>query len=309
MVLQAYQVQFGFTGPIFGAGTSVALLGVPAGIRELSPVRGGDVARTMEDGMLPGKNYAGTRTAQFDWETTLSPAGMETALASLAAQHAIVPDPALVSVTAADYLVHQAVGATPKPVSVMQVQLPGRASPILLFGRPSKFAAPIDINYQFGRVQPKSEWTIPDGLVYDGVVQTGSCGLPNPTSGAHFNATFNLGFGSSSGGSFTLTNAGNAPAPAVFVVQGPCLTPTIRNITTGEYITLNQTLDSTQKLTVDTKSQIVTLNTANRNSVVVVGSSFFKLAPGANTIQFSTIDSAAVAGTLTGLTLSAYSVL
>jgi hypothetical protein len=308
--LQPYQIQFGFGGQIFGQGSNgVYLQGIPSGLRDLSPIRGGDVDLTMENGTLAGLDFTGGKTVQVNWELTLSPVGVETSLAALAAQHAIVSDPSVVSMTAADYLVHQVPGAVSKPVSVMLVQLPGRTTPFLVFGRPTRFTAPIDEDYQYGRVSPKSEWSVPDGLVYDGAVVSGTCGLPNPTSGVGFPAGFPLAFGASAGGSFGLTNAGNAPSPAVFTITGPCMTPTITNTATGAYIALNITLGAGDTLVIDTKAQVVTLNgTANRNNTVVIGTKFFKIVPGLNTIQFSTRDPIAVAAQLTGYTLSAYSV-
>jgi hypothetical protein len=263
----------------------------------------------MENGTLAGLDFTGGKALQFEWQLTLSNVGVETSLAALGAQHAVVSDPTAVSVSAADYLVHQIPGATTKPVSVMIVQLPGRTTPFLAFGRPSRYAVPIDLNYQYGMVEPKSEWSVPDGLVYDGAVLTGTCGLPNPTSGMSFPASFPLGFGASTGGSFSLTNAGNAPAPAAFQITGPCISPKITNTATNEYISLNITLGPTDSLVIDTKAQVVTLNgTANRNNTVTIGSRFFKIQAGLNTIQFSTRDPVAVAATLTGYTLSAYSV-
>ena len=310
MTLQAYQVQFGFGGQIFGQGSNgVYLLGIPSGLRDLSPIRGGDVDLTMENGTLAGLDFTGNKRVVVDWELTLASGGVEAALSALAAQHSVVSNPQLTSVTMNDYLVHQVPGATAKPVSVMQVQLPNRSTPFLCFGRPEKFSVPIDLDYQYGRVKPKSEWSIPDGLIYDGAILTGNCGLPSPTAGLTFPATPPFAFGASSGGSFNLVNAGNAAAAAVFMVTGPCLSPKITNTATGEYISLNITLGSSDVLVIDTKAQVVTLNfTANRNNTVNVGSSFFKIQPGTNTIQFSTRDSVAVAATLTGYTLSAYSV-
>ncbi len=308
MALNPYQVQFGLSGPIFGPGTTVQLAGIPSGLRDLAPLRSADVAYTMSDGMLPGMDFAGGRLVQFDWECTLASGGVEAALASLAAQHAIVRDPDLTTITAGDYLAN-AMAGTSKPVSVMQVQLPGRPVPLLLFGRPSRFTVPITNDYQFGRVQPKSEWSVPDGIVYDtqGTL-SGSCGLPNPTSGMTFNAAFPLSFGSSSGGSFVLVNAGNSAAPCALKITGPCTSPTITNAATGESIMLNITLASTDVVLIDTHTGTVTYNGANRNNTVLLGTSFFQIQPGTNTISFASRDSVAVAAQLSGSTLSAYSV-
>ncbi|BCT75535.1 hypothetical protein SCMU_13770 [Sinomonas cyclohexanicum] len=54
----------------------------------------------------------------------------------------------------------------------------------------------------------------------------------------------------------------------------------------------------------------MTLNgTANRNNIVDPTSTFFTLPPGPTSLQFSSSDSAAVTGTLTGYIVPAYSTI
>ncbi|WP_229232956.1 phage distal tail protein [Sinomonas cyclohexanicum] len=137
-----------------------------------------------------------------------------------------------------------------------------------------------------------------------------SCGLQNPTSGGTFPATFNYTFGASSGGSITLNNTGLYNTPPYLVVKGPCQNPAITNNGTGQYIRLNTTLTGADTLAIDTQSGTVTLNgTANRNNIVDPTSTFFTLPPGPTSLQFSSSDSAAVTGTLTGYIVPAYSTI
>lgn len=306
--LSPFQVYISSSDALVGAGTSVNLLSI-SGLRDLSSIRSGDDSRPQADGSYAGMNYLGERVVTIKWELTLA-AGAETALQTLAAGFQNVADPAAVCMTAGDYLRQQAGIGITKTVSSLQVQLPGRTYPLLVFGRPTKHAVPIDLDYQWGRVQPVSEWTSPDGVIYDANVLSASTGLPSPTSGMSWPASFPWTFGSSSGGSLSLNNTGNYPAKPLFVIRGPVSYPKITNTNTGQYMYLNIVLGASDALVVDHQAGIVTLNgTANRNNVVAVGSSFFGMAPGNTSIGFSSADSSAVAGTLNCYMLPTYSTI
>jgi hypothetical protein len=305
--LTPFQVYISSTGAIVGAGTNgISLLSV-TGLRDLSSVRSGDESRPQADGAYPGMNYLGERVLTIKWELTLA-AGLETALQVLSAAFQNVPDPSSICMTAGDYLRQTAGIGAFKPVSSLQVQLPGRSLPLLVFGRPTKHAVPIDLNYQWGQSQPVTEWTSPDGVIYDTIVVSASTGLPSPTSGLTWPAAFPWTFGSSAGGSLALNNTGTYPARPLFVIQGPVSYPKITNTNTGQYMYLNIVLGASDTLVLDHQAGTVTLNaTANRNNLLVAGSSFFTLTPGNNGIGFSSADSSAVAGTLTGYMLPTYS--
>jgi hypothetical protein len=244
----------------------------------------------------------------FKWELTLAPGGVENALQTLAAGWQNIPDPSTVCMGAGDWLRQQASVGTIKPVSMLQIKLPGRPYPLYLFGRATKYSPPIDLNYQFGQVQVTSEWTSPDGAIYDGNLVNGTAGLPSPTSGMSWPASWPWTFGASTGGTISLNNTGSYPARPVFVLQGPLSYPTISNQNTGQFMKLNIVLGATDVVVVDTQAGVVTLNgTSNRNNTVLVGSSFFACAPGATTIGFASGDSVAVAGTLSAYLLPTYS--
>jgi hypothetical protein len=303
--LQNYQVQLP-GAVIVGAGTGVNLLSV-TGLRDLAAIRSGDESRPLADGAYPGLAYLGERVLTIKWDLTMA-AGLETGLQVLSAGFQNVPDPSAVCMTAGDYLRQQAgIGAT-KPVSALQLQLPGRAVALMVFGRPTKHAVPIDLDYQWGQAHPVSEWTSPDGVIYDATVVPGTTTLPSPTSGLTWAAAFPWTFGSSAGGSLSLSNSGNYPANPLFVIQGPVSYPKITNTVTGQFVYLNIVLGAADTLVVDHQAGTVTLNaTANRNNAVAAGSSFFTLAPGTTSVGFSSADSSAVAGTLTGYLLPTYS--
>lgn len=305
--LAKYQVFVSSTSTTFGAGTDVGLISI-TGLRDLPGIRQGNVPRGQRDGALPGLNLVGERTVGITYQITTTTAGTEAALASVTAAHQNVIDPATICMTSGDYLRQKSGAGAAKPVYGAMVQLPTRANPLVFFGRPVRFNAPIDADFQFGRVNINTEWNCPDGLLYDNTIISASCGLPNPTSGATFNAAFNLTFGASAGGSFQLNNTGAYNTHPFFTITGPVSYPVITNQTTGQQIKLNIVISAGDLLTVDCQSGTVTLNGANRNNVVDITTSFFPLAPGNNTIGYGSADSVAVASQLTGYALPAYSV-
>ncbi|WP_284984310.1 phage tail domain-containing protein [Arthrobacter sp. efr-133-TYG-118] len=305
--LAPFQVFISSTGTVVGAGAAgISLLSV-TGLRDLSGLRTGDAPRALADGSYPGLNYLDERVVTIKWDLTLA-SGLETALQVLAAGFQNVADPSSICMTSGDFLRQVAgVGAT-KPVSSLQFQLPGRTSPLVTFGRPTKHVVPIDLNYQWGQTQPASEWTSADGEVYDATVISAATSLPSPTSGMAWPAAFPWTFGSSSGGSMQLNNTGNYAAKPLFMIQGPVSYPKITHTNSGQTMYLNIVLGAADILILDHQAGTVTLNgTANRNNLVGFGSSFFTLSPGNNGIGFSSADSSAVAGTLTGYLLPTYS--
>lgn len=307
VTLTDYQVYISATSTILGAGTDVGLISI-SGLRDLPNIRQGNVNRGQRDSMWPGLNLVGERTVRIDYQITKTSATTEATLRAATAAHQNVIDPSTICMMAGDYLRQKSNSGTIKPVYSGMVQLPNRANPLIFFGRPVRFGAPVDTNFQYGRVDISTEWSCPDGLLYDNVLISGQCGLPNPTSGARFPLTFNVTFGSSSGGSFQMDNTGAYTTAPFFTITGPVSYPIITNQTTGEQIKLNIVLGASDKITVDCQSGTVNLNGANRNNAVDITTTFFGLTPGVNTIGFASSDSAAVTSQLTGYALPAYSV-
>lgn len=304
----SWQVQLS-TGVTVGAnsGTGINLTGI-TGLRDLDGVRSGDAARGQSDGYYPGLNLLGERKTVISWDLTMAPGGVEAALQILAAGFQNVPDPSLVCMTSGDYLRQVAGVGVQNPVSWLQFQLPGRAQPLVLFGRATKYSPPIDIDYQYGKVAVQTEWTSPDGVIYDSIIESGTSGLPSPASGMSWPASWPWTWGASTGGGFSLANPGNYPAYPVFVLQGPLSYPIITNSNTGQSMQLGVTLGASDVMVIDHQAGVVTLNgSANRNGLVLVGSSFFQIQPGNTAIDFSSGDATQVAGTLTGYCLPTYS--
>ncbi|BCT75537.1 hypothetical protein SCMU_13790 [Sinomonas cyclohexanicum] len=150
MPLGNYQVVLP-NGTIVGAGTTVNLTAI-RGLRSLINTRTGDVPKAQQDGAFPGYNLLGVRVVQIDWLVFNPAVNTESAMANLTAGWQNVKDPTTVVLRVGDWLRQQANIGPTLPVSSLQIQLPGRAYPILVFGRPTKLDTPVDLNFQYGNV-------------------------------------------------------------------------------------------------------------------------------------------------------------
>lgn len=303
MSLANYQIQLP-DGTVAGAGTAVGLLEV-TGLRGAAATRSEDSDRAGVDGMSPGMSFLTGRTVGVKW-LLVNPGDVESALQILTRNWQNTNDPSAIVMTARDYLMQYAVGGS-RPVSALQVQLPGRAAPFLVLGKPGKLEPPVNSAYQFGWLEVSSEWAVPDGKIYDANVNTATIGLPTSLGGAKFPWTFPVNFGPSTGGSLQVANGGRYPAKPVFKVLGPVTNPKITNPATGQFIRVNLSLQSGDVLIIDADSHVVRLNGANRNLALDVGSSFFDIPPGGTYLSFASTDGTSVAGTVTAYTLNTYS--
>lgn len=89
-----------------------------------------------------------------------------------------------------------------------------------------------------------------------------------------------------------IINDGDAPAPIHVIFYGPAQTPTIANITTGEFIKINRALSENEKLIVDTSDENKSVYFENENDERInvfhwidLDSTFFKLQVGENEIS------------------------
>lgn len=144
--------------------------------------------------------------------------------------------------------------------------------------------------------------------------QTTSLSLGTPVGGFTFPFTFNFSFGGGSNPSIaSLTNSGDVECYPLLTVAGPCTYPAISNITTGQTIQFGVTMATGDKLVIDTdlKTAVLTPNGSPSGtsvlSTIQQGWSWWAMAAGTSQIQFSSLDSVGVAGTLTINWASAYS--
>lgn len=278
MTLLNYQSSF--NGLTWGAGTDVQLAGQD-GLRGMPSVRQGDVPRARRNGSFPGLNFFDERVTTWKlqvFNTAIATPGrtVEQVLASIAAACENIEDP-----------------SAQLPLAT---QLPGWAEPRILFCRPTAMSEPVDDNYQYNAPYVTIEFTASDPLIYGNTLKTAAATLPSPTAGLTFPVTFNVSFGSSTGGSFQTVNNGSYQTPPVFTIAGPVTNPIITLTSTGEFFGLNLSLTATDHLVIDMNAETVILNgTASRWNAVMTGSTWFALPPGTSSVGVQSTDATPVA--------------
>jgi len=126
-----------------------------------------------------------------------------------------------------------------------------------------------------------------DFLIYGETEATATLTLPI-SGGMTFPFSFPAQFGSSSGGSATVTNSGTMNTAPVVVFNGPLLNPRLYNDTTGQVLGLDITLVAGDAITVGMKARtIIQGDSTNRMSTKTAESKFWTLAPGANLIRLT----------------------
>ncbi len=204
--------------------------------------------------------------------------------------------------------VTQSQGSTEQP---LWFQLPGMEI-LCVMARPRARTMAWDFNYSAANIgSPTIMFHATSPFIW-GQGQSASVGV-SPTIGSlTFPATFPLTFGSTSPNTMVATNAGNVTMSPVLVLTGPMTNPTIANISISgsPYITVSNptqtgyTILSGDQMTIDLDTHDVLYYSggmahgtpAARPSWIVSGSTWWTLPPGSNTIQLSTQDSAATAG-------------
>ncbi|TQN28269.1 tail protein [Haloactinospora alba] len=137
------------------------------------------------------------------------------------------------------------------------------------------------------------EWslqvTAPDPNRYSARQHTRFTPVPTRGPGVDFPLTFPLDFGRTSGGRFTLTNAGTIPTAPVWHIDGPCENPAIQELNGDGLLEFDISLTARQRLTVDVDARTVVLGSAtSRRASLRAYSRWFPLRPGDNTILFRT---------------------
>ena len=83
-------------------------------------------------------------------------------------------------------------------------------------------------------------------------------------------------------------NGGDVPTPVEIEFKGPAINPTVNNLTTGEFITVNRELGEEDVLTISTTfgQKYVRINGQNAFHYIDLASTFWQLAPGENTLSY-----------------------
>lgn len=83
-------------------------------------------------------------------------------------------------------------------------------------------------------------------------------------------------------------NGGDVAAPVEIEFKGPAVNPTVSNLTTGEFITVNRELAEDDVLTINTAfgKKHVRINGRNAFHYIDLDSAFWQLRPGENTLSY-----------------------
>lgn len=157
------------------------------------------------------------------------------------------------------------------------------------------FDALVNSKPVFTNVTPVSckfllQLTTPDPLIY-GNTQVVSSPITRPTGGGFvLPVILPIVSSSQTGGSVVVANPGTATVKPVITITGPLSNPYISNAAAdGKYLQLNATLNSGDVVTVDMAEKTIVLNgSSNYLATRTSDSEWWGIAPGNNTISFST---------------------
>jgi len=276
-VTSDFQYQYGAVD--FGDGTAIDVVahsgfGMP-------PVRSADMAVARRHGQHPGDDFVDGRFVEITLEVDgTGSSTLDVLVASLTA--AFAP------------------GGVEAPLTF---QLPGFAGggKRRVNVRPRRFEQPGTLEQSRGLATVELQLFATDPRVYDDAESSGQVGLPSGGTGLTWPLTWPLNWGAiSTSGSVFATNDGNFSAPATIRVDGPVVNPRIENLTAGQTIEADITVNTGDFLLFDTAARTVMLNgTASRYANLTSMSQWWDLAPGSNEIRFRASTATAAAMTVT----------
>lgn len=179
----------------------------------------------------------------------------------------------------------------------------------------------VDLAYTLGGLAQKVpvQFIASDPVLYAAGTQDATVGVPGPLGGFKFNMTFPLSFGGgTTAGIIDAANNGDMPCYPVVTFTGPCTSPKLTNTTLSgnPFIQFNLTMAAGDQLVVvfDPKYPSATYYNSGTSAgspamyALAQGSTWWAIAPGeTNVLEFTTLDTSAVAGSCTVEYASAYS--
>jgi hypothetical protein len=266
--LGEYGASFG--GYVWGPGTALEIKKLE-GV-DMPAVRSGDSGRLRDHGLFRGLDVMGGREVVFTGDLHPLTGSLEEAEAALAT--ATVPG-----------------GSEDTPLFL---NLPGWGT-LATMARVRKRQMPRDIQLSLGKLGEVAMMFAADDPRWYAATQQASVTPPSKTAGFGFPLKFNLSFGGGSvAGSLSVTNAGNIETRPLLIVEGPCSSPSITNVTAegSPNLTFNLTIASGAKLVIDTDLHTATYYGpgsslgSTRLGTLVYGSQWFTLGAGVNSLQF-----------------------
>lgn len=264
MALNNYQFQFG-SFQFGGAGSPYQIIDVD-GLESLPDLRVQDDNRGYNDGMYSGRDFLSGRHLTFTIHT-FAGGGKSAQQNFQLLQNALIPQSS--GTTTLQYLL--------SPYDI-EMQVSARVRTRL---------TKIDPEYTFGYIRSQYTFFCPDPRTYSNVLTTASM-VPSQPLGRTYNRTYNLTYGGGSIGTSTaVTNAGNWTTYPTITITGPALYPTVGNVTTGQYLTINYALTNTDTLVIDLNQKLVTLNGSPARNLLTSNSQWFGAPPGTSYFYFT----------------------
>lgn len=244
------------------------------GWEDTPAIDSGTVLRSTQHGAWPGVFLAQSRTVTISMVIKSEPGEMNATVRQLAA-------------------------ATPIDLEdeiPLVIQLDEEA-PLLLYARCDRRAINVARSNRTGLTRGALQFVASDPRKYSLLEYSTTTELPLPEDGLSFPLEFPLDWGSiGSTGNMECVNSGDAPTHPLIEIHGPCDTPSITNINTGDQLEYDLALSDADVLYVDTGQGTVTLNgtTANRLYTATTQSvpeATFVLPPGSTALAFRSDDS------------------
>lgn len=264
MTLSDYQLSIG--GLVLGPGTNYIVQSIDG--FGTTDVRTTDVPRPRDHGEFYGLDFLSGRTITI------------TAIIRGASAAEVVANiDALLAVW-------QPVSTDTSTVVPLSYKFPGQDAR-QFNGRPRR--APIDTHRIIGNNAPiVLEYKVADPRQYDATPDTVTVGVSTVTAGRTYPRTYPLTFGGGSSNSILAVNAGNFSTRPTARILGPATNPSILNSSTGQKVKFAIVLGASDFLDIDFDAKTVVLNgTTSRYGTLTSDSTWWSLAPGSTTVQFS----------------------
>ncbi|MFE2409842.1 hypothetical protein ACFXDE_16015 [Kitasatospora sp. NPDC059408] len=253
-----------YGGMLLGGSSPVVVQDV-TGLLDTPDVRVSDQTLLQRHGVVPGTDYLGGRVIHLSLTVLDSPGTLADLLA----------------------VFQPATGDKPFRFSV-----PGVAGDRgRIMARVRKRSIPVGPTYARGAASFDVELFAADPLLYDDGETTAKL-LPTAPRGSVAIFPMKLPFGFMKAGAVfvaqpaELAVRGNSPTWPVFTITGPVTNPTVLNRRTGERLTVQLSVPTSEVLVIDTRARSVTLNGASRYGALSADSTWFALRPGGNGLEF-----------------------
>lgn len=264
MALNNYQFQFGSF--LFGGAGSPYQIQMIDGLESLPELRVQDDNRGYNDGMFTGRDFLAGRTVTM--AINVFAGGGNSAWQNFSLLQAS--------------LTPQQTGTT-----TLSYQLAATDPQLRLSARVRAGKTVVDPEYTFGYIRTVYTFFAPDPRIYSEVQTTGVM-APQAPLGRTYNKVYNMTYGGGSLiNSLAVVNNGWATTYPTITINGPVTNPTLGNVTTGQYMTINYSLTNTDSLVINLQDKLVTLNGVSARNLMAGNSQWFGAPPGTSNYYFT----------------------